>query len=145
MVILHGVPDPLPRKQDLLTLYNKAQELLDENALDILVNKYRVDKLLFDDELPDISDEEVEATMESIDNFIEKINPRLGKDILKERDTATLHKARYARYMDYSGDKPALNARRYLKDVPRHSLEVAVYHFNILGYKKILLALSLLK
>lgn len=59
MIILHGIPESLPRRQYLLTLYNKAQRLQDENALDILVNKYSIDKLLFDDELPDISDEEV--------------------------------------------------------------------------------------
>lgn len=74
--------------------------------------------------------------MENIDNFIEKIISRLGRNVLKERDTAVLHKARYVKYMDYSGDKPTLNARKYLKDVPRRSLEVAIYHFNIPGYKK---------
>lgn len=136
MVILHGVPDPLPRRQDLFTLYNKAVELQDENALVILVNKYNIDRLLFDDELPDISDEEVEKTIEDIDNFIHKINPHVGRDKIKARDSATLRKARYLKYMDYTGKTPALNARAYLKDVPRHSLEAAVYHFGIPGYKK---------
>lgn len=136
MVILHGVPDPLPRRQDLLTLYNKAVELQDENALVILVNKYNIDRLLFDDELPDISDDETELTMQDIDSFIQKINPHIGRDKLKARENMRTKNARYVKYMDYSGKVPILNARTYLKDVPRHSLEAAVYHFSIPGYKK---------
>ena len=136
MIILHSIPNPLPRRQDLLTLYNKAFELQDENALIILVNKYNIDRLLFDDELPDISDDEVELTMQSIDSFIQKIYPHLGRDKLKARENMRTKNARYIKYMAYSGKVPTLNARTYLKDVPRHSLEAAVYHFTIPGYKK---------
>ena len=100
------------------------------------MNKYRVDKLLFDDELPDISDEEVDKTIEDIDSFIQTINPHIGREKIKARETTTLKKARYLKCMDYSGKTPALNARAYFKDVPRHSLEAAVYHFNVPGYKK---------
>ena len=42
--ILHDIPNTLPRKQDLLNLYNRAVSLKDENALFILTNKHGVFK-----------------------------------------------------------------------------------------------------
>ena len=136
LVVLHGIPNPLPRKQDLLTLYNKAFDLKDDNALSILVNKYGIDRMLFTNELPGVSEKEVDRVIEDIDNFIQTINPNVNRDCFKSKTNRRLMNDRYLKYMDYSGKKPRLNTRDYLKDVPRYSLESTVYHFGISGYKK---------
>lgn len=134
--ILHDIPKVLPRKQDLLNLYNRAVLLKDDNALHILANKYGLYRLLFSDDLPDVSDEEVDAVIESVEGFIEAINPNLNREKILARRKAKFGKGRYTKYMDYSGDIPKLVARKYLKDLTRDQLENTVYHFGIPGYKK---------
>ena len=134
--ILHDIPKTLPRKQDLLNLYNRAMSLKDENALSILSNKYGIDRLLFFDDLPNVTDEEVDNTIKGIEDFIQQINPHVGREKIKNRTTCILKNGRYLRYIDYSGPIPTLKARTYLKDLERNSLENAVHYFGISGYRK---------
>ena len=134
LLILHAVPERLPRNRDLLGLYRKAQAIGDENALNILVNKYDIQKLFYSD-IPDISSEEVEKTLESVDAFIRYVNSDARKEKLK-RNYNNARKNRYTKYIDYSGNTPVFKARTYLNDISRVNLEIACHNFNIRGYFK---------
>lgn len=136
--ILHKIPNPLPRKNDLLNLYDKALRLNDENALNILLEKYSIDKyFITGDDLPNVSEKELEQRIEQVMDFIQEINTKVDiRDVYKEKHRRIASKSKCLKYIkhDCTNNVMYLDTRLYLNDLPRHSLEWACHHSGIKNY-----------